>query len=132
MFEYTCYDESSNIIDCLYQWDSDRTIGIDLGSQIINDSIEVRFSNKFIENSKSITATTENGIIYVHIPDEFLTYNCILYMHICIETSSTKKTIAYVSIPVRKMKKPLNYDIGELEKESWIATRQETKLYLGI
>ena len=79
MFECTCYDESGNTIDYLWQWDVNRTIGIDLNSIAVNDPIEVRFSNKIIEDSKSSYATLIDGIAYITIPNDFLMYSCILH-----------------------------------------------------
>lgn len=130
MFEYTCFDDSGNSIDCLWQYDVSRTINIDLSGLQYSGSIVAQASSKYMEGSFDIECTVKDNIASVVINSWMLQQHCVLHIYIREIVGLFETTIACIDLPIRKRSKPTDF-IPEYDIQN-IATVQEAKQFLGI
>ena len=112
MFEINCLDENNDILYSLTQWDSNRTMKIDLNSYPnISGITEVHFCNsvKEPETAYRVVPTLSNNIASVAIPNKLLQYSKPIYAHVYLVDNDTRKTIAIIVLPVIRRKKPDGY-----------------------
>lgn len=136
MFEYNCFDEFGNSISCLWQWDTNRNIKVDISNILYSGSLTANVYTAHAEESVGAKSSVNNGIMTIVIPNRLLMESCKL--HFCINETSgqSQRTLAYFELPIRKRNMPPNYiSPDDSEDEQFlldIATRKEVESYLGI
>lgn len=116
MLKTTCLDKDGNTIYHLTQWDVNQSLRIDMEDYIVGSSAKVHFCNKNSEKALVVSATVSNNIVSANIPNELLRepYPLIAYIYMTdSENTTSKKTVAFIKIPVRERLQPNDYDYSD-------------------
>lgn len=105
-----------NVTDPLYQYDVGQKLQISGTGLTIPPKIH--FTNLKMSEALAVSATMENDIITVDIPNSLLAEPHIIYAYVYLVEDETGQTVHLVKIPIIKRQKPTDYE--PLEDEALI------------
>lgn len=118
MYDLVCYNTDDNIIDKLWQWDSDRIIVVkDIET---TENIVFHFGNRKNKTTLKVTPTTnKDGNLEVKIPNCLLRQPCPIQIYVyegTAEDDDTEgQTICTTQIPVRERPEPDSIEYEDIE-----------------
>lgn len=95
------------VTDSLYQWDINRDLVIN--GLNLDQAPEIHFYNSNMEKAVVRSATLDNGIATVRIPNALLQEPLTIKADVCIYEDDVRKTIENIEIPVKAKARPLDY-----------------------
>ena len=103
-----CYDSNGNVLEYMYQWDSNQTIVLkNLG---LSSAPNCHFSNRKRKTAYVVESALSGADVIVSVPNFILQDPYPILIHINCDDNGSSRTVYRVVLPVISRPRPSEYD----------------------